>query len=148
MTTLQKVLLELVRTFQGEVTAAVVKTFLPIFITMFMENITTSARDPEVVGFKSIACYRYGCILGPSDPHHFTILYRTGLDISTSHTKEEIEQCLLEVWKQYEAKGVLRLAHKALNDRLVRIVLGVADEAKKPGERSFRLQALLLSHPM
>ncbi|KIM52555.1 hypothetical protein SCLCIDRAFT_1223624 [Scleroderma citrinum Foug A] len=110
----EKVLLELVRTFEGEVNAAVVKTFLPIFITMFMENITTSARDPEVVGFKSIACYR------------------TGLDISTSHTKEEIEQGLLEVWKQYEAKGVLRLAHKALNDRLVRIVLGIAGEAKKP----------------
>lgn len=110
----EKALLELVRTYEGEVNAAIARTFLPVFITMFVESITASARDSEVVGFKSIACYR------------------TGLDISTSAPKEEIEQCLLEIWKQYEAKGVLRLAHKALNDRLVRIVLGIAGDARKP----------------
>ena len=64
-------------------------------------------------------------------------LSRTGLDISTSALREEIEQCLLEAWSQYEKSGVLRLDHKALNDYLVRTVLHIAGSTGKPGEHFF-----------
>ena len=67
--------------------------------------------------------------------HRDMRLSRTGLDISTSASKEEIEQCLLEAWKQYNERDVLRLEHKALNDHLVRTVLDIAGKAGKPGER-------------
>ncbi|KAL4072268.1 amidohydrolase 2 [Scleroderma citrinum] len=110
----QDILLDMVHTIHSEVNASTVNTLFDVFNNKFLQNITASADDPEVVGFKSVACYR------------------TGLDISTSGTTEEIERCVLEAWKQYEEKGILRFEHKALNDHLVRTVLEVAGRSRKP----------------
>lgn len=64
-----------------------------------------------------------------------TLCNRTGLDIATSNTEEEIQLSVLDALARYKQKGDLRFEHKALNDHLVRIVLEIAGqpEYKKPG---------------
>jgi hypothetical protein len=76
---------------------------------------TDSALDPEVAGFKSIACYR------------------TGLAISTTNTTAEIEDSLGDAILSYERKGRLRLEYKAFNNHFVRMVLAIAGQQNKPG---------------
>ncbi|KAH7882160.1 amidohydrolase 2 [Phlebopus sp. FC_14] len=97
-----------------EVTTKNIGSILDIFIQKFVASITASAEDQEVVGFKSVACYR------------------TGLDITTSGTTKEIETATLDALARYKRKGDLRFEHKALNDHLVRIVLGIAGQYNKP----------------
>lgn len=78
-----------------------------------------SAIDPEVVAFKSIACYR------------------TGLDISTfdRNTTQEVEKAFNLVMQDYQktGNGKIRLAHKAFNDHFVRITMTIAGKHDKPG---------------
>ncbi|KAH7924332.1 amidohydrolase 2 [Leucogyrophana mollusca] len=87
---------------------------LGTFTDKFTDAITASAADDQVAGFKSVACYR------------------TGLDIGTSCTPEELQQSLLAALENYKEKGTLRFAEKTFNDFLVRIVLAVAGTYKKP----------------
>ncbi|KAF8961620.1 amidohydrolase-domain-containing protein [Flammula alnicola] len=68
------------------------------------KSLTKSAEHPDVVGFKSIVCYR------------------TGMNVK--------EEALLDVYYMLKEKGSIRLAHKALNDEVVRIALGVAGDAR------------------
>ncbi|KAI6163561.1 amidohydrolase 2 [Pisolithus thermaeus] len=110
----QNMLLGLARSLPYEVDSSMVSDLLVTFTHNFEARIVTCANDNEVAGFKSIACYR------------------TGLDISTSGAKEDVENSLLEAWAQYKATGDLRFKHKALNDYLVRIVLRLAGQYKKP----------------
>ncbi|KAG6325707.1 hypothetical protein ID866_13382 [Astraeus odoratus] len=110
----QNILLDLVPSMQCEVNPSTIGNILAAFTDQFQASITASAGDAEVVGFKSVACYR------------------TGLDITTSGTTEEIESSLLDAWNQYKERGNLRFEHKALNDYLVRIVLRIAGQCKKP----------------
>jgi tRNA U34 5-methylaminomethyl-2-thiouridine-forming methyltransferase MnmC len=91
-------------------------SILDSFNVAFEENLASSATDPAVAGFKSIACYR------------------TGLDVSPSASSEEaLHTCLRSVAKSYQETGLLRLAHKALNDHIVRMTLEMAGKHKKPG---------------
>lgn len=81
------------------------------------------ARDPVVVGFKSV------------------VGYRTGLNISVDPDDfSGVERSILATvsWWKNRAGGsnVLRLADKALNDFVVRTALSIATEANKPGECS------------
>lgn len=77
------------------------------------------ARDPVVVGFKSIVCYR------------------TGLDIGlNSDDLSSVERGIVDAISSWKTKGsdTLRLANKALNDFVVRIALSIATEFNKPGK--------------
>lgn len=90
---------------------------LDLFNSKFSASMTASALDSEVVGFKSIACYR------------------TGLGISVTNTTAEIEDSLENAIQGYMRKGArkLRLEHKAFNDHFVRMALVIAGEQSKPG---------------
>lgn len=89
-----------------------------IFMPRFTEFLFSSARDRNVAGFKSIACYR------------------TGLDISVSSTDEKVITSLKRALAEYQKTKQLRLAHKAFNDLLVRKTLEVAGLFSKPGKKS------------
>lgn len=81
-----------------------------------------SSADPEVVGFKSIACYR------------------TGLDIAVMNTEDPqahpqvIEQSITMIYLKYEATRTLRLADKVLNDYIVNKTMHIAAKCGKPGQ--------------
>ena len=84
------------------------------------------ARDPVVVGFKSV------------------VGYRTGLNINVN--SDDIPGVVKSIFatvsswkKQTGGSGVLRLADKALNDFVVCTALSIATEFKKPGECSLTL---------
>ena len=78
------------------------------------------ARDPVVVGFKSVVCYR------------------TGLNVSVNHGDSSgVERSIVATissWRDAEGSDALRLADKALNDFVVRAALSIATESNKPGE--------------
>jgi Amidohydrolase len=90
-----------------------------MFNTKFRDLIFACEKDPEVVGFKSIAAYR------------------TGLAVSTSDTQANIEKSLCDAIKSCRESGgrSLRLQHKPFNDYIIRTAL---DLAKKPGESIIR----------
>ncbi|KAK0476071.1 amidohydrolase 2 [Armillaria novae-zelandiae] len=71
-------------------------------------------KDEDVVAFKSIACYR------------------TGLNIATCNSEQEISDCFVVANKKYLADGKIRLAYKALNDHIVRLALKIAGEHNIP----------------
>ena len=91
---------------------------LEIFRKSLVETLENDAANKDVVGFKSIVCYR------------------TGLDVALSNSVEEQEQALLEIFGQYVKTGSLRLKHKPLNDEVVRITLTVAGNHNKPGNET------------
>lgn len=77
-----------------------------------------SAADPEVAGFKSIACYR------------------TGLDISLTRDVSAIERAMMTQLLVYVSKRSLRLADKTINDYVVNMTMRIAGECGKPGTSS------------
>ncbi len=88
---------------------------LASFADEYTKMLIDNALREEVVAFKSIACYR------------------SGLDISLSDLDEDVEACLSTISAQFSEKSTVRLAHKPLNDYLVRICLKVAAQYNKPG---------------
>lgn len=84
--------------------------------TRFEERLKQYATRVDVVGFKSVACYR------------------TGLDISPVPPADP--GVYLEAFQGFSAdlksRGTLRIAHKQFNDNLVRITLQVAAQSGKP----------------
>ncbi|RPD76968.1 hypothetical protein L226DRAFT_504889 [Lentinus tigrinus ALCF2SS1-7] len=84
------------------------------FVREFNTFLKTSAADPEVVGFKSIACYR------------------TGLDVTTSQDPSAIERAIMTMLLVYVAKHDLRLADKPINDFIVNMTMRIAGECGKP----------------
>ena len=82
------------------------------------------ARDPVVAGFKSVVAYRTGLNVSPN-PDMTSI--ESGIVAMLSSRKEKTEK----------GSGVLRLAHKALNDFVVCTALSIASEFNKPGEYPF-----------
>ena len=91
-----------------------------------MEILETDAVNKDVVGFKSIVCYR------------------TGLDVALSNSKEELEQALLQLFDEYTRTGFLRLQHKPLNDEVVRITLNIAGNHNKPGNEKLESSQTIL----
>ena len=89
-----------------------------IFRKNLFEFLENDAVNKDVVGFKSIVCYR------------------TGLDIALSNSIEEQEQALLQLFDEYTKTGSLRLQHKPLNDEVVRITLTIAGNYNKPGNEN------------
>ena len=73
------------------------------------------AADPEVVGFKSIACYR------------------TGLDVAPAPEKIGVlERAVMTLILVYAARRTQRLADKALNHYVVHAAMRAAGECGKP----------------
>jgi hypothetical protein len=93
-------------------------SLLDMFRKSLVETLENDAANTDVVGFKSIVCYR------------------TGLDVALSNSAEEQEQALLEIFGEYAKTGSLRLNHKPLNDEVVRITLTVAGNHNKPGNET------------
>ncbi|KAJ7252723.1 amidohydrolase 2 [Mycena haematopus] len=90
-------------------------SILQAFNTTFMASLDDSAKDKNVAGFKSIACYR------------------TGLDVAPEADSEEsILTSLKDVLETYQETGTIRLAHKALNDHILRMTFKVAGKCGKP----------------
>ncbi|KAH9982024.1 amidohydrolase-domain-containing protein [Russula compacta] len=92
------------------------RSLLATFSSIFRARLAASAGDPDVVGFKSVVCYR------------------TGLDVSIvpDPTAELAAMCGAYELFQSRTNVHLRLANKALNDLVVRTTLEVAAEHNKP----------------
>ncbi|PBK92706.1 amidohydrolase 2 [Armillaria gallica] len=84
------------------------------FTKELQNSLSVSAVSEDVVAFKSIACYR------------------TGLNIDTCNSEDEIHDCFVMANNQYLAEGKIRLAYKALNDHIVRVALEIAGEHNIP----------------
>ncbi|KZT24932.1 hypothetical protein NEOLEDRAFT_1134131 [Neolentinus lepideus HHB14362 ss-1] len=91
-----------------------IPTLLDTFSAKLAASIQSSADDPEVVGFKSVACYR------------------TGLDVATSCTQAELEGALMSCLQRYSVTSTLRLDDKQLNDYVVRTTLEISGRCNKP----------------
>ena len=92
----------------------------PNVFEAFSSALTNLARDPVVVGFRSVVCYR------------------TGLNVCVNpEDLSDVERSVVATvssWKVGGGSDVLRLADKALNDFVVCMTLSVAGEFNKPGE--------------
>lgn len=86
------------------------------FTSALRKTMAEHAQNPDVACFKSIVCYR------------------TGLDVSMYSSQAGLKFSLLDVFKMLQAGNKVRLAHKDLNDLVVRITLEVAGEYQKPGQ--------------
>ena len=91
---------------------------LEIFRKSLVKILENDALNVDVVGFKSIVCYR------------------TGLNVAISNSMKEQEQALLEIFDEYAKTGSLRLKHKPLNDEVVRITLTIGGNHNKPGNEN------------
>lgn len=87
------------------------------FSATLRARLMASAEDPNVAGFKSVVCYR------------------TGLDVSTVPDSFAEAEALYHACLRFQSDTnvPLRLAHKPLNDLVVRTTLEVAAEHSKPG---------------
>lgn len=96
---------------------------LDSFYATFRIALREFARDPNVVGFKSVVAYRTGLDVNPSPDD------RSGIERGIHDT--------ISSWKDKARESeALRLASKALNDFVVRIALSVATDFNKPGKYS------------
>jgi hypothetical protein len=109
---LQDILLDILKTNHAYQVNYSAGKILELFNAKFRDLISASENDTEVVGYKSIAAYR------------------TGLGVSTSGSKADIEKSLSEATRSYYSSGSLRLQHKAFNDHFVRMALNIT---RKPG---------------
>lgn len=78
-------------------------------------KLSENGMDTEVAGYKSIVCYR------------------SGMNVCVTGSVEERESALEDLRDVFDKSGKVRLAHKALNDEVVRIALEVAGHYGKPG---------------
>lgn len=85
------------------------------FAPKLVAELSACAADPEVVAFKSVACYR------------------TGLDISVTQEFPDLEVGIVQLALRYETTRVMRLSEKAVNDFVVISALRIAGEHGKPG---------------
>jgi glutamine synthetase/predicted TIM-barrel fold metal-dependent hydrolase len=90
------------------------------FLQAFGAEITQAIEDPEVVGFKSVICYR------------------TGLDIAKTVDNHGAGKALAELWRICQAEHKpARIQQKALNDFLVH---HTADLMERSGQRRKPMQ--------
>ena len=97
-----------------------------LFYSALYTALRDLARDPIVVGFKSVVGYRTGL----------------NIDVNSDDISGVVKSIFstVSLWKkQNGGSGALRLADKALNDFVVCTALSVAKEFNKPGECSLAL---------
>jgi hypothetical protein len=90
-------------------------TLFKTFSEKLRERLEANAKDSNVVGFKSVVCYR------------------TGLVVSTVPNRFVETSALVDTFKHSQSNVPLRLANKPLNDLVVRTTLEIAAEYNKPG---------------
>jgi hypothetical protein len=100
------------------------------FLQNYLRLVVDSAKDPEVVGFKSVICYR------------------SGLDIQDTRKAkmEDMQETLIEYMQDAAEAGSWRLNSKPLNDLVANLAIQVSGDYKKPiqfhtglGDNSLRL---------
>lgn len=97
------------------------------FFQQLNASLTDSARNPEVVSFKSIACYRGGLNIKPRA--------KIGISLAqTEHSYDYVVDSLFQVLLHIKITGSLRLAHGAINEWIVHWALRVAGENDIPGK--------------
>ena len=103
----------------------------PILVEFFRRlqvNLSESAKDPEVVAFKSIICYRGGLNVRP----------RAELGVATApneqHDYAKVTESLCRAIVDFQSTGMLRLAHGEINEWIVHWGLRVAGEFDIPGK--------------
>ncbi|KAI1140136.1 glutamine synthetase/guanido kinase [Hypoxylon sp. FL0543] len=79
----------LIRDFVGKLDKSVNEVYLQQFITQFSQEIQQSMLDPDVVGFKSIICYRRGLDIPTADDVVIDDVIRGLQDIINAGTKVE-----------------------------------------------------------
>ncbi|KAI0729116.1 amidohydrolase-domain-containing protein [Fomitopsis betulina] len=89
-------------------------TLWNLFAPKLAAELSACAADPEVVAFKSVACYR------------------TGLDISVTQEFPDLEVGIVQLALRYETTRAMRLSEKAINDFVVTTALRIAGERGKP----------------
>lgn len=89
--------------------------FMPFRDRLFAA-LEVAAADPEVVGFKSIVCYR------------------TGLNITVEPAVAAVAENLSMLASLYRTTRKLRLQTKLINDFVVNTVLQIAGRCGKPGQ--------------
>ncbi|KAJ3727724.1 amidohydrolase-domain-containing protein [Lentinula raphanica] len=101
----------------------------PILVEFFRRlqvNLSESAKDPEVVAFKSIICYRGGLNVRP----------RAELGVATApneqHDYAKVTESLCRAIVDFQSTGMLRLAHGEINEWIVHWGLRVAGEFDIP----------------
>ena len=114
---LQEVLIHVVRAMEASEIKLTTQEILTKFDTGFKDAISAAVKDPEVVAFKSIACYRTGLNISPAD--------------LLSDIISSLEDALVAL--KISGDDKIRLASKAFNDHFVRMVLSVTT---KPGASS------------
>lgn len=106
----QEILAKLLKTISQRESSKILEEFEALLAAVLQESVT----DSEVAGFKSIVCYR------------------TGLHVSTRGNATEKAKALVDVCQDFSETGKVRLAHKPLNDEVVRIALAIAGQHGKP----------------
>jgi hypothetical protein len=90
-------------------------TLWKAFSEKLRERLEANAKDSNVVGFKSVVCYR------------------TGLEVSSVPNRSAETSALFDTFKHAQSNEPLRLENKPLNDLVVRTTLEIAAEYNKPG---------------
>ncbi|KZV89430.1 hypothetical protein EXIGLDRAFT_751177 [Exidia glandulosa HHB12029] len=86
-----------------------------LFFTRLELELKAYGARPDIVGFKSVACYR------------------TGLDVLPEPSSDQvIHEAVLGFVNTFNESGSLRIAHKEFNDTIVRLTLRIAAECDKP----------------
>jgi hypothetical protein len=89
-----------------------------LYSTFFKEitrRLALVGVSQDVVAFKSIVCYR------------------TGLNVSAHETHEiDLQNAILDLYMECSGGKRIRLAHKILNDFVVRVALGIAKDIDLP----------------
>ena len=89
------------------------------FGTQLVAQLTHACHRPEVVGFKSVVCYR------------------SGLDVSLTGNEVALDQAIVRVYKEFLRNWpdkTLRLDDKPLNDLVVQATLTIAARFNKPSK--------------
>ncbi|KAJ3873514.1 amidohydrolase-domain-containing protein [Lentinula edodes] len=101
------------------------QSILAEFFQQLNASLTDSARNPEVVSFKSIACYRGGLNIKPRA--------KIGISLTqTEHSYDYVVDSLFQVLLHIKNTGYIRLAHGAINKWIVHWALRVAGENDIP----------------
>jgi Amidohydrolase len=100
----------------------------PHFQGQFEDLLELCGRDPDVVGFKSIVCYRTGLDVSLGSPH-------------TEHWKEFAERWI------GQSVSNLRLEQKEFNDWIVCLTMKIAAKYQKPGRLTDSIVVVFTSSP-
>lgn len=86
------------------------------WVEQYLKALIDAAKDPDVVGFKSVICYRTGL----------------DVDITMRQTLDSKLEIFLQWYTNYKITGSPRLQMKPLNDMIANLAVQIAGEYGKP----------------